>query len=175
MGFSAVHAFSSKLTFDIAQLFQAVPQPKANKLEVVKTSTSNSGYPEAIVTRKFIAFKQGFDYTDLPFHSLLGRFGDLIPEAKYQQIPDHTYGPCGPYGSAEPILVRLVCFSILQSLAGWRIEWVTSLSLHLELDSGRKTLKVFQFPSYCRMMAVDKESHILSRLDFYVKQSEQQC
>jgi len=45
-----------------------------------------------------------------------------------------------------------------------KIEWVTSLSLHLELDSGKKTLKMFQFPSLCRLMVVDKRSHILSRL-----------
>lgn len=57
-----------------------------------------------------------------------------------------------------------MCFNTLQSLAGLKIEWVTSLALHLELDSGKKTLKLFQFPSFCRMMAVERKSNILSRL-----------
>ena len=141
-------------------LYEAVPRPKADKLEVMKTSTGFSGYTNALVTRKFNTFKQGFDYIDLPLYSLLGRFGDLIPEVKPHQLLDHDlHGSRG----IENILVGHVCFNTLQSLAGLKIEWVTSLSLHLELDSGKKTLKLFQFPSFCRMMVVERRSNILSR------------
>jgi hypothetical protein len=142
-------------------LYEAVPWPKADKLEVMKTSTGFSGYHNALVTRKFNTFKQGFDYIDLPFYSLLGRFGDLIPEVKQHQFLDHGF----PGNRAsEHILVGHVCYNTLQSLAGLKIEWVTSLSLHLELDSGKKTLKLFQFPSFCRMMVVERRGNILSRL-----------
>lgn len=141
-------------------LYDAVPHPKADKLEVMKTSTCFSGYQNPLVTRKYNNFKQGFDYIDLPFYSLLGRFGDLIPEAKpYHQLKHGFHGTT----SAEHILVGHVCFNTLQSLAGLKIEWVTSLSLHLELDSGKKTLKLFQFPSFARMMVVERRSNILSR------------
>src|SRR5277367_3949633 len=61
------------------------------------------------------------------------------------------------------ILIPDVCFNTLQGLADVRIEWVTSLALHLEVDSSKKTLKLFQFPSFCRMMSVERETHILSR------------
>ena len=141
-------------------LYDAVPHPKADKLEVMKTSTGFSGYQNPLVTRKYNNFKQGFDYIDLPLYSLLGRFGDLIPEAK----PHHLLENNLPGNrAAEHILVGHVCFNTLQSLAGLKIEWVTSLSLHLELDSGKKTLKVFQFPSFCRMMIVERGNNVLSR------------
>jgi hypothetical protein len=142
-------------------LYDAVPRPKADKLEVMKTSTGFSGYQNALVTRKFNTFKQGFDYIDLPFYSLLGRFGDLIPEVKQHQFLDHDL-----HGNraSEHILVGHVCYNLLQSLAGLKIEWVTSLSLHLELDSGKKTLKLFQYPSFCRLMVVERRANILSRL-----------
>jgi len=41
---------------------------------------------------------------------------------------------------------------------------VSSLALHLELDSGKKTLKVFQYPSFCRMMTIERKDNLLSRL-----------
>jgi len=135
----------------------------------MKTSTGFSGYQNPLVTRKYNNFKQSFDYVDLPLYSLLGRFGDLIPKAKPQHPFEHGF-----HGntSTEHILVGHVCFSTLQSLVGLKIEWVTSLSLHLELDNGKRTLKLFQFPSFARMMAVERESNLLSRfLEDYAARS----
>jgi hypothetical protein len=64
----------------------------------------------------------------------------------------------------DSLYVSSVCFQALHDFAELKIEWVTSLALHLELDSSKKTLKVFQFPSYCRLMTVERSSNILSRL-----------
>ncbi|KAI9861544.1 MAG: hypothetical protein M1813_005154 [Trichoglossum hirsutum] len=145
----------------LSMLYEAVPHPKADKLEVTKTSTSSSGYRNPLVTRKYCTFKQGFDYIDLPLYSLLGRYGELIPEARTHLV--HEAGFSRSH-SVECIMVQSVCFYTLQHLAELKIEWVTSLALHLELDSGKKTLKLFQFPSFCRMMYVERKSNILSRL-----------
>jgi len=65
---------------------------------------------------------------------------------------------------SEVIMVHSICFNFLHQIAGLRIEWVSSLTLHLELDSERKTLKLFQYPSFCRMMMRDHKNHVLSRL-----------
>jgi hypothetical protein len=139
-------------------LYEAVPDPAVNKLEVIKTSTTSSGYPNLLTTRKYHSYKQNFDYIDSPLYQLLGRFGELIPNSK-----PHFISELGSLRPTEVIAVKDVCFNTLQGLADLKIEWVTSLALHLEMDSSKKTLKLFQFPSFCRMMFVERESHILSR------------
>jgi hypothetical protein len=141
-------------------LYEAVSHPKPDKLEVTKTSTSSTGYRNPLMTKKYYSFKQGFEYIDLPLYSLLGRFGDLIPEGRSHSI--HEPGFSGN-NHTEVVTVQSVCFNTLHNLAELRIEWVTSLALHLELDSSKKTLKLFQFPSFCRMMAVERQQNALSR------------
>ncbi|KAH0548352.1 hypothetical protein GP486_007972, partial [Trichoglossum hirsutum] len=140
----------------LSMLYQAAPHPQPNKLEVIKTSTSFSGCQCPLVTRKYKSFKQGFDFIDQPLHCLLGNYGDLIP--RVHQVQSNAGS-----SSVEYIMAQSVCFSTLQSLADLKIEWVTSLALHLELDSGKKTLKLFQFPSYCRLMHVERKTNMLSR------------
>jgi len=139
----------------ITMLYEAIPDPKPDKLEVTRTSTSLSGYRNQLFSRKYFTFKQGFDHTDMPLYRMISKFGDLIPE-----IPT----PLPYHRASETIKVPSVCFITLQNLADLKIEWVTSLSLHLELDSSRKTLKLFQFPSFCRMMITGEGDSALSRL-----------
>jgi hypothetical protein len=141
-------------------LYQAVPHPQATKLEVTKESTSFSGCQSPLVTRKYKYFKQGFDFIDQPLHCLLGNYGDLIPRT--HQVQNSDAGLIGGH-SVEYIIAQSVCFYTMQDLADLKIEWVTSLALHLELDSGKKTLKLFQFPSFCRLMHVERKANILSR------------
>jgi hypothetical protein len=136
-------------------LYEAAAEPKPDKLEVTRTSTSLSGYRNQLFSRKYFNYKQGFDYIDVPLYRLISKFGDLIPEVP-TPLPYHR--------ASETIKVPSVCFITLQNLADLRIEWVTSLALHLELDSSRKTLKVFQFPSFCRMMMAGEGNNTLSRL-----------
>jgi hypothetical protein len=142
----------------LSMLYEAVPDPAANKLEVVKTSTTSSGYRNSLITKKYYSYKQNFDYIDSPLYELLGRFGELIPRSGPHSISE----PESPRPT-EVIAVKDVCFNTLHGLADFKIEWVTSLALHLEMDNSKKTLKLFQFPSFCRMMSVERETHILSR------------
>ena len=77
----------------------------------------------------------------------LSRFGDIIPEVKPAVSRRHS-----AVLSFENINVQLICFAAAHHVTELEIEWVDSLGLHLELDASRKTLKLFRFPSYCRMM-----------------------
>jgi hypothetical protein len=140
--------------------YEAVPHPGPDSLEVKKTSTSSSGLRNALITRKYSSFRQGFDYIDLPLDTMLDHFGCLIPMPRIH--PLHPQWLSGNQQN-EVIMVHSICFNTLQQIAGLRIEWVSSLTLHLELDSERKTLKLFQYPSFCRMMMIDRKGHMLSR------------
>jgi hypothetical protein len=144
--------------------YEVVPNPSADRLEVEATSTCSSGLRNAIVTRKFSSYRQSFDRIAQPLEIMLGDFGCLIP------MPGiHPLHPQWLHGNqqSEDVMVQSICFKTLQQIAGLRIELVSSLNLHLELDSERKTLKVFKYPSFCRMMTIDRKGdgkgHILSR------------
>lgn len=141
-------------------LYDANPNPKNGKLEVMRKSTSLSGRRNWVSTQKYCTFRQGFDYIDLPIYSMLGQFGDIFPQPGMSLCTEHDLAGCPTRGV---IMVQSVCFSTLSGLAELNIEWVTSLAMHLELDGGRKTLKLFQFPSFCRMMAAQRADNVLSR------------
>lgn len=142
-------------------LYEATVHPKAGCLEVTNTSTNLSGLRSALATRKYHNYRLGFDYVDFPLYNLIGRFGDLLPELKTSSV----YEPPSQHveDSSESIYVASVCFQALHEFTALKIEWVTSLALHLELDSSSKTLKVFQFPSFCRLMTVERRNNVLSR------------
>lgn len=152
--------FSKHTNRFLAMLYEAVPRPKLDKLEVTETSTSSYGMRNHLNTRKYYTYRLGFEYIDYPLYKLLSRFGDLIPESRLQNI----YEPPSARGAnSDCLYVDSVCFQALHDFAELKIEWVTSLALHLELDSSKKTLKVFQFPSFCRLMTVERRNNILSR------------
>jgi hypothetical protein len=92
--------------------------------------------------RTFTSYRQqGFDGVDQPLFIFLRKFGRLIPEpgADLAEAP-------------ELITVSYVCFAMLDKVADVRIEWVNSLSLHLEFDNVQRVLRVFRFPSFCMLM-----------------------
>ena len=87
--------------------------------------------------------RHGFDNFDQPLFIYFRKFGHLIPEiGTFPKVP-------------ELITVSHVCFSMLDKVAEVKIEWVNSLSLHLEFDNVRRVLKIFRFPSYCLLMYRD--------------------
>lgn len=114
-------------------------------------------------TRTFESYSQSLEHHDQPLVHLLRRFGDLIPS--YKGDPRVTQGsPLGPSMYAESIELSYMSFDMIKNFAKIRIEWVDCLSMHLEFDSRTKTLKVFRYPSYCRIMyAMRGESTLLSQ------------
>jgi hypothetical protein len=59
--------------------------------------------------------------------------------------------------------VPYVCYQTLRNVCRVEIEWVDALGLHLEFNSTRKVLKVFRFPSFCRLMYRHKQRGLLSQ------------
>ena len=144
--------------------YKVVPNPSADSLEVETTSTCSSGLRNAVVTRKFSSYRQSFERIAQPLEIMLGDFGCLIPMPRIHPLP-----PQWLYGNqqSEDVVVHSICFKTLQQSARLRIELVDSLNLHLELDSELRSLKLFKYPSFCRMMMIDRKGdgkgHILSR------------
>lgn len=85
------------------------------------------------------SYEHSIENIDMPFCQYLSMFGRLIPEVKVM-------------ANKEQIVASHICYDTLYKVAEIKIEWVNSLSLHLEFDTVRKTLKVFKFPSFCRLM-----------------------
>lgn len=141
-------------------LYEAQADPEPDKFQVTNTSTSAFGYRNALSTRKFSAYTQGFQYIDLPLYNMLNRFGDLIPDLGFTPAREPRF-PGGQ--STECIIPQLVCWDTLHNVAELKIEWVTALSLHLEFDSGKRTLKLFRYPSYVRMMSCYRTKNLLSQ------------
>lgn len=114
-----------------------------------------------LVSRSFTAFTQGFDDKDQPISHLLRKFGDFIPEFKGEALRSaYDWGPSQQNEHIEHAHVR---FHTLMNVAKVRIEWVDTLSLHFEFDSRNRTLRLFRFPSFCRIMYRDKEETLLSK------------
>jgi hypothetical protein len=61
------------------------------------------------------------------------------------------------------IEVSLLCCYVLSNIAKVKIEWVDSLSMHLEFDMYTKVLKIFRLPSLCLLMCCCKELSPLSQ------------
>lgn len=99
---------------------------------------------------------------DQPLYTLLREFGKIIPEYNRELSPLDAPGAL-PGRHDGWIDLSLVCFHTLHKVATVKIEWVDSLSLHLEFDSRARILKVFRYPSLCFLMCCNEETSIMSR------------
>jgi hypothetical protein len=54
--------------------------------------------------------------------------------------------------TSKALVSSNLSYYTLSKLVGLKIEWVESLCLHLELNKSKRTLKVFRFPSFCRLL-----------------------
>ncbi|KAN0114722.1 hypothetical protein V8E51_004266 [Hyaloscypha variabilis] len=103
----------------------------------------------AVYRQKFIGLKE--DRTaKLPLNHVFSQFGRLITGRTQQS---------GQVGSnlqvdvfREQLIVSYLKFQTLYQVAKIRIVWVDCLSLHLDFDEKSKHLKVFRFPSFCKLM-----------------------
>jgi hypothetical protein len=113
----------------------------------------------------FTKFSQSLENSDQPLHSLLGTFGKIIPQRQKQGIS----GQISPLYFAlqrqdeERIELSLLRFYTLNKVANIEIEWVDSLSLHLDFDTCRKRLSVFRLPSLCLIMSYCEDESPLSQ------------
>ena len=138
----------SNASFLVAMLYDPEPIQRPGQLKV-RQVIGSMPRPRARTRpgRTFIRYVQeGFDGFDQPLFVYLRKFGHLIPEIGV--IPKVN----------ELIIVSHVCFAMLDKVADVKIEWVNSLSLHLEFDNVRRVLKIFRFPSFCVLMYRDQTS-----------------
>jgi len=96
--------------------------------------------------RVFTNYTQDIEGSEQPLYLCLRKFGKIIPA--FEEYPNNT----------PLISVSHVCYSILDKVAGVELEWVNSLSQHLEFDNFRRRLKIFRFPSFCMLMYRDLTS-----------------
>jgi hypothetical protein len=123
--------------------------PQSSELEIEKLRTGPAlKLPR---TSTFISYKQSREDASQPLCNFLRRFGNIIPEPQAESL--HT--------SSDLIRASYVNFHTLDKVAGIKIEWVNCLSLHMEFDLVRRTLKLFKFPSLCRLMC--GETTVLSK------------
>ncbi|KAI9817883.1 MAG: hypothetical protein M1827_001002 [Pycnora praestabilis] len=102
-------------------------------------------------TRSFHTFSQDCSLVGQPLSNLLQVFGNnIIPQSTTRQHQG-TGGNANPYNS-EYLILSYLNYRTLTMVANIRVEWVDTLSLHLEFDEEHRVLKVFRFPSFCRLI-----------------------
>ncbi len=133
----------------VAMLYDPLPVQPPRGLEIRRSVGSIPRQRTRLrSSRTFTSYRQnGFDGFDHEVFIFLRRFGRLIPE--------HGVGLAD---ATQLITVSYVCFAMLDKVADIKIEWVNSLSLHLEFDNVRRVLKIFRFPSFCMLMYRDRTS-----------------
>lgn len=115
------------------------------------TLKSPTGY---LNSKSFREHSQGFELIDKPLFMLLNQFGDILPEVKAEVNRRASFNT-----ASENIQLQLVCYGTVWHATKLEIKWVESLSQHLELDAAHRTLKLFRFPSYCRLMYHERNIH----------------
>lgn len=146
--------------YSLAMFFESAPKPQPTRLETVNSFICPLEAQHQLRMGQYSTSEQDFDLIDQPFCSLLAKLGVLMPGVANRGKIDHSTFANGECGE---ILLQAVCFNTIQQNAQVNVEWVDSIGLHLELDSLKKTLKIFRFPSFCRLMMVEKDKNLLSR------------
>ena len=109
----------------------------------------------AFNTHIFLTYEQDFRTVQQPLSLLLRVFGNVVPLAE-DMATDFSHllaSPTtnGPNFNSEYLILSYLSYSTLSRIAQIKIEWVDSVNLHLDFDEGRRLLKLFRFPSFCRL------------------------
>jgi len=137
-------------------VYEVQPVQGQHTLQIMNALATSSFSSSNSTSKNFKAPNLDFDYIDQPLFMLLNQFGDILPDVK----PETSRNAMNNFlPASESIAVQLICFGTVHHVTQLTIEWVDSLNLHLELDVSRRTLKLFRFPSYCRMMYHKQNIH----------------
>ena len=109
----------------------------------------------AFNTRLLLSYEQDFALVQQPLGHLFRVFGNVVPQSE-DTSPELTHilsapTASGPYQSSEYLVLSCLSYHTLSTVAQIKIEWVDCINLHLEFDEGRRLLKLFRFPSFCRL------------------------
>ena len=123
---------------------------KFNQLQLrrpVSTHVAHGRHRGTIIT----SFSQPISVAEEPFHQMLTQFGALLPEVKRGSFTT----PCCHFPSLaneSHFYPDYISFDVLRDVAKLKIEWVNTLSLHLQLDERKRILRLYRFPAFCRLL-----------------------
>ena len=123
--------------------------------ETLRISRQSRTSGRGLKTELFHVFEQDFRHVQQPSTFLLCSFGDMIPKADQSSVfTDPSISPITAESSnnSEALILSYLSFQTLGRVAGITIDWVDSLNLHLDFDEADKVLKLYRFPSFCRLM-----------------------
>lgn len=146
-------------------LYPAKSNPDPNKLQMINPCEGSSAREGRQTLRRrriktFTSYNQGLDSNDQPLHTLLRRFGNIVPQrARFTTLGQSTPSLSQSARRDEHLIEpSLLCFRTLHKVASIDIEWVDCLSEHLEFNSSTRKLKLFRLPSLCLIMSACEHS-----------------
>lgn len=99
---------------------------------------------------------------DMAIHQVFKYFGDLIPFPPYRHSPTGQrfgvqYGLQSSTNSLASLSTEYIAASYLNyytlfNIAQMKLEFTSSISMHLEFDEITSTLKIFRYPSFCALV-----------------------
>ena len=117
--------------------------------------------------RKQVGIKsyQSIDGARRPIAGFLLGLGNLLPAT------ERTIGQGGDKSSGN-IHISAINFHALSTVAKVNIEWVDTLSAHLQFDVPSRSLLLFRFPTFCALICASRESN-RSQIRYIVVMVEQ--
>ena len=142
----------------MTMLYDPEMAPKPNELSLSRqTRVSNRAFDTTVL----LSYEQDFALVQQPLGRLFRVFGNIIPQSEDSsaELAHILASPTasGPYQSSEYLVLSCLSYHTLSRVAQIKIEWVDCINLHLEFDEGRRLLKLFRFPSFCRLAYPAKE------------------
>ncbi|RDW64276.1 hypothetical protein BP5796_10778 [Coleophoma crateriformis] len=148
---SQLYQFIFKGISMITMLFEVADNPAPSRLQLLLPTTK---------LRKTSRFKHSSIWHNLEcpitdgsggtmqmdIDHLLSHFGDLVPRTCYSTSEN------GQNLYDDTIIASNINFDALSKIGKLSIEWVESLSLHLELHERSSVLRLFRFPSFCALL-----------------------
>ena len=136
----------------MTMLYDPEVTPGTDELSLSKQTKVSK---RAFNTNVFLLYEQDFALVQQPLSHLFRVFGNVVPQSE-DTGADLSYilsSPTmiGSSASSEYLVLSYLSYNTLSRVAQIKIEWVDCLNLHLEFDERRRLLKLFRFPSFCRL------------------------
>lgn len=140
----------------LTMLYDPYSMPSVDKLQISEHARL-SQQASRLKTEALHTFEQDFNQVQQPLINLFYGFGEILP-------PFDSRTPSRLVNHSEYLILSYLSYCTLTEVAKIKIQWVESLNLHLEFDEGARVLKLFRYPSFCRLMyREDEEGSILDR------------
>ena len=130
----------------LCMLYDPEWAPKEGLLQI-RRDTRLSG--RILRSYRIRTIEQGFTQISQPLPTLLRVFGHIVPELPVTS--GITY-----QSNTDYLILSYLNYHTLNKVCNIKIEWVDSLSLHLEFVEAQRVLKLFRFPSFCAMAYFSK-------------------